>query len=126
NPLFSVLIPNATQQGFNPGPEVGYVLKKDTAKLNRYLAMEVVKNKMPNNIRILFGAQDDAKLRADPKAPLALYAVKVPPGGAARLEGDHIIDARSDFSPLDGKPNVNMEMNLTGSRIWKDMTARSI
>jgi len=39
---------NATQEnGFMPSPVVGYVLKKDTAKLTRYLSLDVVKKQIP-------------------------------------------------------------------------------
>jgi SecD/SecF fusion protein len=127
NPLWALVRPNASEQdGFYPGPEVGFVLKRDTAKVNRYLALDVVKNKFPANVRFLYGVQEDAKKSHDPNVPLALYAIKMPPGGNARLEGDHIVDARNDFSPMDGKPNVSMTMNMTGSRIWKDMTGRNV
>ncbi|MES2703194.1 MAG: protein translocase subunit SecDF [Bacteroidota bacterium] len=126
NPLLAVVGLNATQEdGFFAISEVGLVLKKDTAKVNRYLALDVVKAKFPSNVRFLYGAQDEKKAH-DPKAPLSLYAVKLAPGGMSRLEGDHITNARSDYSPLDGQPNVSMEMDLTGARIWKDMTGKNV
>ncbi len=121
NPLYSVMIPFLDQQNqLVPGPIVGRVLKKDTAKLNRYLAMDVVKNKLPSNARLVYGADD----KKDPV--LMVYAIKVPPGGVAKLEGDNVTNARKDFNQVSGKQSVYMEMTVTGSHIWKDMTGRNV
>ncbi len=125
NPLSMLIIPNGTQEeGFFNSPVVGYVARKDTAKVNRYLALDVVKNKFPNNVKFLYGA--DGKKSRDPNAVLALYAVKMPPGGEAKLEGDHVTDARADYSSMTGQPNVTMEMDIRGAQIWKDMTGRNV
>ena len=122
NPIFSVMVPFVDQNGQNllPGPIVGRVLKKDTAKLNRYLAMDVVKSKLPNNCRLVYGADD----KKDPV--LMVYAIKVPAGGIAKLEGDNVTNARKDFNQVSGKQSVYMEMTLTGSHIWKEMTGRNV
>ena len=127
NPLFSIMYPSLTQSQdkFMPGGIVGYVLKKDTAKVNRYLALDVVKNKMPPNVKFLYGIIEDDKKRNDPKAVLPVYAVKMPPGGIAKLEGDHITSARADHDQLNGQPNVTMDMDITGAHVWKEMTARA-
>ena len=124
NPLFAVLHPNLDQQnGLVTGPVVGYVSKKDTGKLDKYLALDVVKSKFPSNVHFCYGAEDGSK-NHDPNGIVPLYAIKMPAGGAARLEGDHITTDRADYSPLNGQPDVNMDMDINGARIWKDMTAR--
>lgn len=121
NPLYSIMVPFADQQDhLVPGPIVGRVLRKDTAKLNRYLEMDVVKSKLPPNCRLVFGADD----KKDPV--LMVYAIKVPPGGIAKLEGDNVTNARKDFNQVSGKQSVYMEMTVTGSHIWKDMTGRNV
>ncbi|MGN6566869.1 MAG: protein translocase subunit SecDF [Flavipsychrobacter sp.] len=109
-------------------PVVGYVAKRDTAKLNRYLAMDIVKSRFPANVHFLYGAEEDKQDRHNPNAPLALYAVKTLPGtnGDAKLEGDHITEARMDYNPLNGQPEVSMDMDATGARIWKKMTADNV
>ena len=123
-PLSALVLPNASQtDGYYPSPVIGYVLKRDTAKVNKYLALDVVKNKFPSNIHFAYGA-DDSKKSHDPNSRLPLYAIKMPTGGTARLEGDHITTARADYSPLNGQPDVTMDMDITGARIWKDMTGR--
>ncbi len=127
NPLFAIMDPNLTQarDQFEQGPVVGKVLKRDTAKLTKYLNMDVVKNQFPSNVHFVYGADDNAKSH-DPQAIVLVYAVKMPPGGIARLEGDHITMARADYSPLNGKPDVNMDMDITGAHIWKDMTGKNV
>lgn len=126
NPLSALIMPNGTvEEGYFASPIVGFVARKDTAKVNKYLSLDVVKNKFPSNIKFVYGAGDKKKGK-DPNAILALYALRSAPGGGARLEGDHITNARADYSAMTGQPNVNMEMDMTGARIWKDMTARAI
>ncbi len=86
--------------------------------------MDVVKNKFPSNVHFVYGSDD--KKNHDPNNILPLYAVKMPPGGNARLEGDHITTARADYNPLNGQPDVNMDMDISGARIWKDMTGKNV
>lgn len=127
NPLLAVWYPNISQQGnVNPGPVVGIVLKKDTAKLNRYLNMDVVRAKFPNNVKFVYGAEDKKDAR-NPSAPLYMYALKTLPGGnaEAKLEGDRVTDSRMDYNPLTGKPEVAMSMDVQGARIWRKMTAEN-
>ncbi|GAA4464540.1 protein translocase subunit SecDF [Nemorincola caseinilytica] len=124
-PLTDLIIPNGTnEEGYFNSPAVGYVARKDTAKVNHYLSLDVVKNKFPSNMKFVYGAE--GKKSKDPNAVLALYALKTAPGGGSRLEGDHITNARADFSSMTGQPNVTMEMDITGARIWKDMTGRNV
>lgn len=122
NPLFFlVMIPNELQQG-SPGPVVGYVAKKDTAKLNSYLALDVVKNKFPNDARFVYGAESKDE-RHNPNAPLRLYAIRtIGDGTEAKLEGDHVTEAHMDYNQLNGEPEVVMDMDATGARIWAKMT----
>ncbi len=126
-PLFAVWYPNLKRDNTaNDGPVVGLVAKKDTAKLNAYLALDVVKNKFPPNVRFIYGAEDK-KDRHNPNSPLYLYAIRTAPGTTdAKLEGDHVTDARMDFDPLTGQPEVSMSMDQTGSRIWKKMTGDNV
>ncbi len=123
NPLFAVWYPNITQEGnVNEGPVVGIVAKRDTAKLNAYLRLDVVRNKFPNNVKFVYGAEGKQEAR-NPNAPLYLYALKTIPGAEeSRLEGDRVTDARMDYNPLTGKPEVVMSMDVTGGKVWARMT----
>lgn len=127
NPLFAVWYPNITQEGnVNEGPVVGIVAKKDTAKLNAYLKLDVVRNKFPNNVKFVYGAEGKKDGR-NPNAPLYLYALKTVPGAdESKLEGDRVTDARMDYNPLTGKPEVVMSMDVAGSRVWAKMTKDNI
>lgn len=109
----------------NPSPVIGYVAKKDTAKLNAYLNENVVKNKFPNNVKFLYGAED-RKTKNNANAPVPLYAIKTAAGGEAKLEGDCVTDARMDYNPVNGQPEVSMEMNALGARLWKKMTGDNV
>lgn len=126
-PLQMVWHPNITREGnAEDVAAVGLVLKKDTAKLNKYLALDVVRNKFPNNVRFVYGAEDKKEHR-NPNAPLALYAIKTVQGtGDAKLEGNHVTDARMDYSPDNGQPEVSMNMDPTGANIWKRMTGENV
>ncbi len=119
--------PNITREGTAEDvAAVGLVMKKDTAKLNSYLNLDIVENKFPNNIRFVYGAEDK-KEHHNPNAPLALYAIKTVQGsGEAKLEGNHVTDARMDYSPENGQPEVSMNMDPTGSNIWKRMTGENV
>lgn len=123
NPLFAVWYPNITQEGnVNDGPIVGIIRKQDTAKLNEYMRLDVVRNKFPNNVKFVYGAENNDAAR-DPNMPLYLYALRTVPGAnESKLEGDHVTEARMDYNPLSGKPEVVMAMDNSGSRIWKKMT----
>jgi len=106
----------------NPSPVLGYVAKKDTAKLSEYLNLDIVRNKFPNNVKFLYGAEDKEN-RRNPNAPLMIYAIKTATGAnESKLEGDRVVEARMDYNPLTGEPEVSMEMDAAGARVWKKMT----
>ncbi len=108
-------------------PQIGNILKRDTAKLNRYLNLEVVRNKFPANIRFFYGAKEQkGEQKVDPNARIALYAIKMPPTGSARLEGDQVKSTRADIDPITGKPCVYMDFKDVGSQVWKDMTGKNV
>ena len=109
----------------NATPVVGLVMKKDTAELNSYLRLDAVRNLFPQNAKFVYGSESRAE-RADAGIPLRLYALQTAPGGGAQLEGNHVIDARQDFNPMNGEPEVSMSMDFTGAQIWKRMTGSNV
>ncbi len=128
NPLFDVLKPNIDQKDgqFLTGPVVGYVNRKDTGTFRRLTLLDVVKNKLPSNVHFVYGAEDNKK-KVDPNADfLPVYAVKMPIGGVAKIEGDHITRAYNSFDAMTGEPDVNMDMDMSGQHLWKEMTGKNI
>lgn len=127
NPLFFVLTPNVDAENhFVTGPVVGYVNRKDTGTFRKLFLLDAVKNNLPPNIHFVLGA-DDNKKKGDPRADfIPVYAVKMPPGGIAKIEGDHITRAYNGFDPMTGEPDVNMDMDLSGQRLWKEMTGKNV
>lgn len=102
-------------------PYLGFVPLKDTATLNSYLANPVVAASFPSNVKFLYGVQEK-----DENGKLAdyvmLYGIKTIPGtDKARLEGDHVTDARQDYDQF-GKVEVSMAMDKIGATIWEQMT----
>lgn len=120
NPLLSLLA------GSSPGnPAFAFIEKKNANKFFEYLALDVVKNKMPNNLRILLEAEN-GKNKFNANAPLGLYAIKLVPGkDGAMLEGDQITDAGRDYDQMSGKPEVRMTFNSTGERLFKRLTGEN-
>jgi SecD/SecF fusion protein len=117
NPLLSLLAGSTSGN-----PAFAYIEKKNIKKFMDYLELDVVKSKMPNNLRILVEAEN-SKNKFNPNAPLGLYAIKLVPGkDGAMLEGDQIIEAGRDYDQLSGKPEVTMTFNSTGDRLFARLT----
>jgi len=106
-----------------PG-EIGYILKKDTAKLNQYLALAEVKNKFPSNLVFMYGKADESA-DAKTKDVLPIYAIKTLDNGQAELEGDHVANATQDFDER-GKVAIKMNMDKIGTSIWAKMTTKNV
>lgn len=121
NPLLSLLA------GSQPGnPAFAFIEKKNAKRFMELLEMEVVKSKLPSNIRILLEAEN-GRNKFNPNAPLGLYAIKLVPGkDGAMLEGDQITEAGRDYDQLTGKPEVRMTFNNTGERLFRKLTAENV
>ena len=100
------------------------VMKKDTGLLGSYLRMDVVESKFPANLVFMYGTAEDNNGNAL-KDRLALYAVKTLDNGSAKLEGEHVANARQTFDEK-GRPAISMDMDATGTRIWGKMTADNV
>ncbi len=120
NPLFALLQPNTSGHG----PVAGYADYKDTAAINKFLAMPEIQNELPKDLRLKWGvsaADFDKKGHT-----FELYAIKsTERNGKAPLEGDVVIDAKDEFDQYH-KPCVSMSMNQDGSRRWAIMTKKNI
>ena len=122
-PLSSLLGPSLdSRRQFALGPVVGRALLKDTAELNRLLAMPAVVNALPRDARLAWGA----KQQEGTAGPLLeLYAIKVPFDGKPKLDGSVITNAFQDFD-FKGEVQVIMNMDTEGAQIWKVMTGENV
>lgn len=130
NPISSIMQIIPPQQGKNGQQQfaaaIGYIDGKDTGLFNSYMQQESVKSKFPSNLVFMFGK---AELGNDGKTTtiLPVYAIKVLEGNGpiAKLEGEHVSDARQDFDER-GRVAIKMSMDKVGERIWAKMTGDNI
>jgi SecD/SecF fusion protein len=127
NPLLKTVQFTQPYQGKNGQyiypAEIGYTLKKDTSKLNAYLAMAEVKSKFPSNLVFMYGKNESED--AKNKDVLPIYAIKTLDNGQAELEGDHVANAAQDFDER-GKVAIKMNMDKLGTSIWAKMTTKNV
>ena len=119
-PLLSILQLNSSGQG----PVIGYANYKDTADINKYLAMPEIKADLPKGLRLKWGVSPS---EFDKKGQtFELYAIKsTERNGKAPLEGDVVTDAKDEFDQY-SKPAVSMTMNSDGARRWAQLTKQNI
>ena len=127
NPLLRLVQFTQPYQGKNgtavfPG-EIGYTLKKDTAKLNAWLALPEVKSKFPSHLVFMYGKVETEDAKA--KEVIPIYAIKTLDNGQAELEGDHVANAAQDFDQ-NGKVAIKMNMDKVGTSLWAKMTSKNV
>ena len=104
------------------GSTVGIANYKDTAEVNRLLAMKEAQTILPKDLSLKWGVK-----AMDKSGQLfELFAIKVTErNGKAPLEGDVITDAKNDYDQYNN-PTVSMSMNTDGSRRWATLTKNNI
>ena len=118
NPLLAVLDPY-----YAGGAVIGVATTADVAVVNKYLAMDVVKDAFPADVVFKWGIKPDAMY--DNK--VALYAIKVErPDGKAPLDGSVISDAREAYAQKGADAEVSMSMNSNGVAEWARLTADNV
>ena len=118
NPLLAVLDPY-----YAGGAVIGVATTADVAIVNKYLAMDVVKEAFPADVMFKWGIKPDAMY--DNK--VALYAIKVErPDGKAPLDGSVISDAREAYAQKGADAEVSMSMNSNGVAEWARLTADNV
>ncbi len=125
NPLFAYLRP-AISRGkdgkdyASDKATVGYAAIKDTARVNRMLSK--VNKLFPRNLILAWGVKPE---KEQPDV-LQLYALRsANRDNTASLGGDVIIDARQDYDQ-NGRVEVAMNMNQTGAKVWRNLTASNV
>jgi SecD/SecF fusion protein len=102
----------------------GFVYAKDNvAIINSILARNDIKALLPNDLQWLWDVKPHTL--QDGTEVVGLYPIKQRRGSQAALEGDVITDARQVFDDR-GKPAVSMQMNSSGAKVWKKVTANNI
>lgn len=123
NPLFGILRPSVDQNGQPLARSIiGYAHYRDTAQVNRYLAMNQVRALFPRDIKFLWSAEPSEF--DETSTTYELHAIKVTTrDGRAPLDGDVITSARVSYSQTGGSdPKVDMTMNAEGSKVWARLT----
>ena len=122
NPLFAVLQPS---QGRGTAC-IGYAAIRDTAAVNRYLAMPQVRDIFPAEFRPMWSVKAADYLKAD--NIFELVAIKADSrDGQAPLDGSAVTDARVSYdNGRGGYPGVSMTMNAEGANIWAHLTKDNI
>ena len=107
-------------------PGYGLVYEqKDTARINRILQREDVQALIPNTMKFLWAVKPFEGEGISDEKPLELYAIKKSRSGRAPLTGETITDARQDLDER-SRPAISMQMNATGAKAWKRLTASNI
>ena len=109
--------------GYTYPAALAYVATKDTGLLNQYLAMDMVKNKFPANLVFMYGKAEDEKGKVS-NNKLNLYAIRTLDNGQAKLEGEHVAEARPDYEG--SKVVIRMNMDKEGTKLWGDLTTKNV
>lgn len=105
----------------------GFLIRtKDTVQVNEILSRSQVKQLFPADLSFVYDVKPfmNTAAASGNEELVSLYMVK--DLGNAPLEGDVISNARQDYDPTSGRPDVSMQMNATGSRKWRDLTAANV
>jgi SecD/SecF fusion protein len=96
---------------------------KDTVRFNGLLRRPDVQNLFPANLSFMYDVSPVVN-ETTKEEFVAIYPVK--DAGNAPLEGDVITNAKQDYDPTTGKPDVSMQMNALGARKWKALTGANV
>ncbi|WP_321348447.1 protein translocase subunit SecDF [uncultured Draconibacterium sp.] len=123
-PLFALLNPSTDQTGqLYPGPVVGMANAKDTSRINSYLHNPQIRSVFPRDMKFAW----TAKSVDEAGNFYRLIALKVTTrDGKAPLDGGVITDARQDYDQFGTNPEVAMQMNAEGAKIWQRMTKENV
>ena len=124
NSLFNVLYPRIPRNQNEISSTIGSASVIDTAKVNAYLSLEEVKALLPANLKHVKFLWD-AKPIKDTEV-INLYAIKSNRKDEAPIQGDVIINASQEYDQLGTSPEVSMNMNSRGSKLWAKMTSENV
>ncbi|HEY3875081.1 MAG TPA: protein translocase subunit SecD [Candidatus Kapabacteria bacterium] len=115
HPFTALLLKNTPQQS----QEI-YVTEEDRQAIKNILNRPDVKHLYSDELAFMFSRPFPAQNGHDNY--YVLYFLNAQP----ELTGKVIVDARSDISPENGRPEVSMQMDDDGTRIWRRVTKDNI
>ncbi len=117
--LNALVLPNPNEGMYM----VGYVKEEDMRQVDELLTLHEVKKNFFNDLRFLwsYSAEQDN----NGHKLYALYAIKMPPGNRAKIDGRYIHSANAAKS-YDGRPVVHISMNTRGTYEWRLMTTNNV
>ena len=107
--------------GFQGGPILAQVSKKDQDLFKYYLDLPEVRRLLPPNFRyvkFMWGKPNPSNDLVD------LFVIKSNRDDQPPLRGGVIVEAVQTYSQV-GQPAVSMQMDSKGSRIWENMTGKA-
>lgn len=121
HPLLAMLQPTNGQLSM-----VGLANVRDTAAINQVIHSAVAKQILPSDVKLLWSAKP-TDMYQGAKNIYELHALKMTSSnGRAPLEGDVVTDAKDQFNPTTGQPEVSMSMNSEGARRWAALTKANV
>ena len=115
---------NSLANMFIASPTGGLAIKtKDTTRLNNVLRRPDAQGIFPADLTFLY---DVSPIEGTTGGDDIVNVYPVKSFGNAPLGGDVITNARQDFDPMTGRPDVSMQMNAFGARKWKELTGKNV
>jgi len=104
--------------------KLGYVAENDIFRVDSLLSLSEVKNNFHKDLKFMwsFGLEESP----NGKKMYALYAVKVPSGNKAPIDGRHIESASFARSQFTNAPIITISMTKDGAHDWEVMTRKNI
>jgi SecD/SecF fusion protein len=114
--LFQYIVPSQGDNGL-----IGMVRVNDTAIVRSYLDNPAIRSNFPADVEFAYGIPETKDNKTSEF--IALHALKTGGREKAKIEGEAITEARSDFNQVTGQSEVTMKMNPTAANTWAQMTA---
>lgn len=127
-PLFSIFSLNgAAGAQINYGPAtMGVAEKNKMNAVSNMLDRPEIKSLFPSDLEFRWSSQPFKNFNTgEVTREYELFAIKVPTTGIAPLEGDVVTNASQSPDPTSGEPQVALQMNSNGARIWADLTTKA-
>jgi SecD/SecF fusion protein len=126
-PLFSMFTVNGAG-GVNQSyslATLGTAQKNKRDAILRLLRAPEVASLFPKDLQFRWAQDPIVDLDGNRTRQYELYGVKGRADGKAPLEGDVVTNASQSPDPTTGEPQVSLQMNNKGRKIWAEMTGRA-